>query len=58
LTPEHRNKAAALVGDVDLESIKNEAAFISPVPGGVGPVTGGEVMANVLKVAKQLKHKN
>lgn len=51
-------QSGGIVGDVDLESIKNEAAFISPVPGGVGPVTVAKLLANVLKVAKQLKHKN
>lgn len=43
-----------IVGDVDLESVKGAAGFVSPVPGGVGPVTVAELLANVLKVAKQL----
>jgi len=42
-----------IVGDVDAESVKNVAGFVSPVPGGVGPVTVAELLANVLKVAKQ-----
>jgi methylenetetrahydrofolate dehydrogenase (NADP+)/methenyltetrahydrofolate cyclohydrolase len=41
------------VGDVDLESVSSIAGFISPVPGGVGPVTVAKLLFNVLKVAKQ-----
>jgi methylenetetrahydrofolate dehydrogenase (NADP+)/methenyltetrahydrofolate cyclohydrolase len=42
-----------IVGDVDSESVKDVADFVSPVPGGVGPVTVAELLVNVLKVAKQ-----
>ncbi len=42
----------ALVGDVDFESVKDIAGYISPVPGGVGPVTVAMLLNNVLKVAK------
>ncbi len=45
----------AIVGDVDLESVNGVAAFISPVPGGVGPVTVAMLLKNVLKVAKNLE---
>ena len=41
-----------IVGDVDLESVKDVASFVSPVPGGVGPVTVAMLLNNVLKVAK------
>ncbi len=41
-----------IVGDVDMDSIKNVVGFVSPVPGGVGPVTVAMLMNNVLKVAK------
>ncbi|MEK7128264.1 MAG: bifunctional 5,10-methylenetetrahydrofolate dehydrogenase/5,10-methenyltetrahydrofolate cyclohydrolase [Patescibacteria group bacterium] len=41
-----------IVGDVDLESVKNVAGYVSPVPGGVGPVTVAMLLNNVLKVAK------
>lgn len=44
-----------IVGDVDLESARNVAGYISPVPGGVGPVTVAMLLNNVLKVAKNLK---
>jgi methylenetetrahydrofolate dehydrogenase (NADP+)/methenyltetrahydrofolate cyclohydrolase len=45
---------ASIVGDVDLESVNNIASFISPVPGGVGPVTVGILLNNVLEVGKHL----
>ena len=45
----------AIVGDVDLESVKDVASFVSPVPGGVGPVTVAMLLNNVLNVAKKLK---
>lgn len=41
-----------IVGDVDFESVKQVAAYVSPVPGGVGPVTVALLLANVLKAAK------
>ncbi len=43
---------SGIVGDVDIESIKDMQGFISPVPGGVGPVTIAMLLQNVLKVAK------
>lgn len=42
----------AIVGDVDLESVKDVASYVSPVPGGVGPVTVAMLLRNVLNVAK------
>jgi len=42
----------SIVGDVDFESVKNIASFISPVPGGVGPVTVAMLLQNVFLVAK------
>jgi methylenetetrahydrofolate dehydrogenase (NADP+)/methenyltetrahydrofolate cyclohydrolase len=43
----------AIVGDVDLDSVKDVASFVSPVPGGVGPVTVAMLLNNVLNVAKK-----
>ncbi len=43
-----------IVGDVDFESVKNVVGYVSPVPGGVGPVTVAMLLSNVLKVAKHL----
>lgn len=42
-----------IVGDVNLESVKGIASFVSPVPGGVGPVTVAMLLQNVLQVAKK-----
>jgi methylenetetrahydrofolate dehydrogenase (NADP+)/methenyltetrahydrofolate cyclohydrolase len=42
-----------IAGDVDFESVKDIAAFVSPVPGGVGPLTVAMLLNNVLKVAKK-----
>lgn len=43
---------SAIVGDVDLETVRDVASFVSPVPGGVGPVTIAMLFKNVLIVAK------
>ena len=42
-----------LVGDTDFENIKEKASYITPVPGGVGPMTIAMLMNNVVKAAKQ-----
>lgn len=44
-----------IVGDVDLESVENIAGYVSPVPGGVGPVTVAMLLKNVLMVAKKIE---
>lgn len=41
-----------VLGDVDEESVKGKASFLSPVPGGVGPVTIACLLRNVYKAAK------
>lgn len=46
---------AGIVGDVDSESVKDVASFLSPVPGGVGPMTVATLIENVLFVAKNLR---
>ena len=43
-----------IIGDVDLESVRDVAGYVSPVPGGVGPVTVAMLLSNVLKVAKNI----
>ena len=43
---------AILCGDVDLESVKEKAKAITPVPGGVGPMTITMLMINTVKAAK------
>lgn len=42
-------KGYRLVGDVDFENVAPKAAFITPVPGGVGPMTVAMLMANTYK---------
>ncbi len=44
-----------LVGDVDFENVKDKCSWITPVPGGVGPMTISSLMLNTLKSYK-LKH--
>jgi len=41
-----------LIGDLDFESIKEKASFITPVPGGVGPMTIAMLMKNTIKARK------
>lgn len=44
-----------LVGDVDFENVKKKASYITPVPGGVGPMTVAILMVNLVKLAKKKK---
>jgi methylenetetrahydrofolate dehydrogenase (NADP+)/methenyltetrahydrofolate cyclohydrolase len=44
-----------IVGDIDFDSIKDAAGFVSPVPGGIGPVTVAMLLSNVLKVAQSVQ---
>ena len=48
----NRNEEGKLVGDVDFENVSKKAAYITPVPGGVGPMTVAMLMSNVIKAAK------
>ncbi|MDP2625066.1 MAG: bifunctional methylenetetrahydrofolate dehydrogenase/methenyltetrahydrofolate cyclohydrolase FolD [Candidatus Peregrinibacteria bacterium] len=43
-----------LVGDVDFERIKEKASYITPVPGGAGPMTVACLMENVVEASKRL----
>ncbi|MGP1530983.1 MAG: bifunctional methylenetetrahydrofolate dehydrogenase/methenyltetrahydrofolate cyclohydrolase FolD [Treponema sp.] len=47
-----------LAGDVDFENVKEKAAFITPVPGGVGPMTIAMLMANTLEAAENTAAKS
>lgn len=51
----NRTDDGKLVGDVDFESVSKKASYITPVPGGVGPMTIAMLMNNVVKAAKMLK---
>ncbi|MEW6593891.1 MAG: bifunctional methylenetetrahydrofolate dehydrogenase/methenyltetrahydrofolate cyclohydrolase FolD [Thermodesulfobacteriota bacterium] len=44
---------AILAGDVDFDAVKEKASFITPVPGGVGPMTITMLMKNTVQAAKQ-----
>ena len=49
----NRNEAGKLVGDVDFENVKQKASYITPVPGGVGPMTIAMLMNNVIKATEE-----
>ena len=51
----NRNEEGKLVGDVDFENIENKVSYITPVPGGVGPMTIAMLMNNVVLAAKKAK---
>lgn len=44
-----------IVGDIDFDTAKEKAAWITPVPGGVGPMTVATLLENTLKAANNLK---
>jgi len=48
----NRTDAGALVGDVDQASVATEAGFLTPVPGGVGPMTVAMLMENTVRAAE------
>ena len=48
----NRNEEGKLVGDVDFENVSKKASYITPVPGGVGPMTIAMLMNNVVKATK------
>ena len=50
----NRMSSGKLVGDVDFEKVKEIAGAITPVPGGVGPMTIAMLMKNTIEAAKKL----
>lgn len=48
----NRLEDGTLVGDVDFENVEKKASYITPVPGGVGPMTVAMLLNNVVKSAK------
>ena len=48
----NRLEDGRLVGDVDFENVKDKCSFITPVPGGVGPMTIAMLLSNTVKSAK------
>ena len=48
----NRGEDGKLTGDVDFEKVSQKASYITPVPGGVGPMTIAMLMNNVIKASK------
>jgi methylenetetrahydrofolate dehydrogenase (NADP+) / methenyltetrahydrofolate cyclohydrolase len=48
----HRTEAGGLVGDVRFDEVEPKAAWVSPVPGGVGPMTRAMLLHNALQAAR------
>lgn len=49
----NRNEEGKLVGDVDFENVEKKASYITPVPGGVGPMTIAMLLENTLQAYEQ-----
>lgn len=49
-----RKSGSRLVGDVDFDAVRQVASQITPVPGGVGPMTIAMLLANTVRAARQL----
>lgn len=49
----NRDENGKLCGDIDFDSCKDKASYITPVPGGVGPMTIAMLMKNTLTAAKE-----
>jgi methylenetetrahydrofolate dehydrogenase (NADP+)/methenyltetrahydrofolate cyclohydrolase len=49
----NRNDEGKLCGDVDFEGVKEVASWITPVPGGVGPMTRAMLLVNTLEAAER-----
>ena len=55
ITDVSKKSGYRLIGDVDFEQVAPKTSCISPVPGGVGPMTVAMLMANTLQAYEQLK---
>jgi methylenetetrahydrofolate dehydrogenase (NADP+)/methenyltetrahydrofolate cyclohydrolase len=49
----NRNDEGKLCGDVDFDGVREVASWITPVPGGVGPMTRAMLLVNTLQAAEQ-----
>jgi methylenetetrahydrofolate dehydrogenase (NADP+)/methenyltetrahydrofolate cyclohydrolase len=54
LTPQEAGNKSGIVGDVDFEQVREVASAITPVPGGVGPMTIAFLLRNTLQAATEL----
>ena len=50
----HRKEGGGLCGDVEFESVSKKAKAISPVPGGVGPMTVYSLIENTIEAAESI----
>ena len=50
----NRNAEGKLCGDVDFDGVKEVASYITPVPGGVGPMTITMLLVNTLEAAERV----
>ena len=54
----NRLEDGSLVGDVDFKAVASKCSYITPVPGGVGPMTIAMLLKNTLKAAKERENEN
>lgn len=54
----NRDENGKMVGDVDFENVEPIASYITPVPGGVGPMTIAMLMNNVIKATKEQNYES
>jgi methylenetetrahydrofolate dehydrogenase (NADP+)/methenyltetrahydrofolate cyclohydrolase len=54
---EKSEKGYVITGDVDFDNVSKKASFITPVPGGVGPMTIAMLMKNTLLAREQKRLK-
>lgn len=54
----NRGEDGKLTGDVDFKNVEKKASYITPVPGGVGPMTIAMLMNNVIKATKEQYNQN
>ena len=57
MVDETSEKGYKIVGDVDFENVSKKASFITPVPGGVGPMTIAMLLKNTLLAREQKRLK-
>lgn len=53
----NRDEDGKLCGDVDFAAVAEKAAYITPVPGGVGPMTRAMLMENTISASRRRQHK-
>ena len=51
----NRDADGKICGDVDFEAVKEKAAYLTPVPGGVGPMTIAMLLRNTVEAAERKK---